>query len=131
MNVVPKQSANKIEAFRIGRWRVDHLDQEMLIRMRHIADARGSTIEEVMDRALLDFVEACVADSELATKVIPFPTKRLPNRNTSGHPCAWANFPPTHAMQGSGHTKVKLATVKPSVFALLQDSRQAASFVVF
>lgn len=72
------QRPDKIEVFRIGRWRMDHLDQEMMRTMRKIADKRGATIEEVMDRALVDFIARCVADSELATKIIQFPIKRPP-----------------------------------------------------
>jgi hypothetical protein len=79
----PEVKPDKIEVLRIGRWRTDHLDQQMIRTMRKIADKRGATIEEVMDSALADFVERCIADNELPTKIIPFPIKRRPNRNTS------------------------------------------------
>jgi hypothetical protein len=91
---LPKQWPDKIEAFRVGRWRVDHLDQEMMRTIRKIADKRGSTIEEVMDQALLDFVQRCVADSELSGKIIPFPIKRRPNPNSSSGYRQTADFVP-------------------------------------
>jgi hypothetical protein len=84
MKTLPEQWPNKIVIFRIGKWRTDHLDQEMMRTMREIADKRGSTIEEVMDRALLDFVERRIADSELTTKIIPFPIKRYPPHTIKG-----------------------------------------------
>src|SRR5215211_7676306 len=96
MKRLPKRWPDKIEVFRIGRWRMDHLDQEMMRTMRRIADQRGATIEEVMDRALADFVERCVADNELARKIIPFPIKRRPKPNTSRGNCQAADFLPVH-----------------------------------
>jgi hypothetical protein len=107
MKTLPKQWPDKVVVFRIGRWRTDHFDQEMMREMRKIADKRGSTIEEVMDRALVDFVERRVADSELATKIIPFPIKRLPPDTSSGTRQA-ADFPhPPHAIKGGGQTMPK------------------------
>src|ERR1043165_3707324 len=81
MKTPTKPWPNNVVIFRIGRWRTDCLDQGMMRAMRRISDECGSTIEEVMDRALFDFVQSCVADGELARKIIPFSTKRLPNPN--------------------------------------------------
>ena len=108
MKTLPKQWPANIEVFRIGRWRIDRFDQEMMRTMRKIADKRGDTIEEVMDRALHDFVERCVADSQLATKIIPFPTKPLPNRNTSSGKRRNADFLHCpYAIKGGGETMPK------------------------
>jgi hypothetical protein len=108
MKTLPKQWPDKIVVFRIGKWRTDHLDQEMMRTMRKIADRRGFTIEEVMDRTLLDFVERRVADSELTTKIIPFPIKRLPNPNTSNGNRQAANFlHPPHVIKGGAQTMPK------------------------
>ena len=123
MKTRPKQWPDNIEVFRIGRWRVDHLDQEMMRTIRKIADKRGSTIEGVIERAILDFVEQCIADSELATKVIPFPIKRRPNSNTSSGYCQAADFLPSHAIKGGGPMP-KTSIEKGNVFPLLEESRQ-------
>jgi hypothetical protein len=107
MKTPPKQWSDKIVVFRIGRWPTDHLDQEMMRTMRTIADKRGSTIEEVMDRTLLDFVERRIADSELATKIIPFPIKSLPSNTSSGNRQAADFLRPLHAIKGAGQTMPK------------------------
>lgn len=108
MKTLPKQWPDNIKVFRIGRWRIDHFDQEMMRTMRKLADERGATIEEVMDRTLLDFVERCLADNELPTKVIRFPIKRLPNINTSSGNRQTANcLPPPHAIKGGGRMMSK------------------------
>jgi len=124
MKTTAKQWPDKIEAFRIGGWRVDHLDQQMMRTMRKIADKRGSTIEGVIERAILDFVEQCIADSELAMKIIPFPIKRRPNPNTSSGYRQAADFLPPHAVVGGGQKMPKASIEKPNVFALLEESRQ-------
>jgi hypothetical protein len=105
MKTLPKQWPHNIQVLRIGRWRMDYLDQETLKTIRKIADKRGATIEEVMDRTLLDFVERRVADRELATKIVPFPMKRLPNGNTSTGNRQEVNFlHRLHAIKGGGQT---------------------------
>ena len=107
MKTLPKQWPNKVVVFRIGRWRTDHLDQEMMRTMRKIADRRGSTIEEVMDRALLNFIERRLADVELATKIIPFPIKRLPPNTSSGNRQAADLLHSSHAIKRGGQTMPK------------------------
>jgi len=131
MKTVSKQWPDKVEVFRIGRWRVDHLDQEMMRTMRQIADKRGSTIEEVMDRALVDFVEDCVADSELITKVIPFPIKRRPAPNTLSHCRQVGDLLPPHPIEEGAQTMPKALIDKPNVFALLEESRQLHESLCF
>jgi hypothetical protein len=107
MKTLPKQWPDKIVVFRIGKWRTDHFDQEMMRTMRKIADKRGLTIEEVMDRTLLDFVERRLADSELATKIIPFPINRLtPNTSSGNRQAADFRHPPS-AIKGGGQTMSK------------------------
>jgi hypothetical protein len=107
MKTPPKQWSDNIVVFRIGRWRTDHLDQEIMRTMRKIADKRGSTIEEVMDRTLLDFVERRIADNELATKIIPFPIKWLPLNTSSWNRQAADFLRPLHAIKGAGQTMPK------------------------
>ena len=45
----------------------------MMRAIRKIADERDWTIEEVMDRALVEFVERRHAEAKLETKIITFP----------------------------------------------------------
>ena len=123
MKTLPKIWPENVEVFRIGRWRVDHLDQQMMRRMRNIADKRGSTVEQVMDQALLDFVQRCVADSELETKVIPFRIKGRPRPNSSTRCRHSAHVRPLHEVKGGDQRIARGSIWKANLFAVLEQSR--------
>ena len=115
MKTLPEQLPDNIALFRIGKWRVDHLDQEMMRKLRQIANKLGSTIQEVMDRAILNFGEHCIAESELQMKIIPFPVQSRPNLDSSsGYSQAGASLR-SHEIAGGGQT---------TIFGLLEESRQ-------
>ena len=127
VKTLPRKWPDNIEAFRIGRWRVDHLDQEMMRKMREIADERRSTVEEVMDRALFDFIERCVADRELETKVIPFPTKRGPNPSKFKCLSLGKRFSDSsRSYRGRSHDGTKRSTGKPNVLRLTRGIKGVA-----
>jgi hypothetical protein len=48
-------------------------DRKFMIRLRRLADRTGETVEEHINRAIIQFVKHCEAEGELPTKVIPFP----------------------------------------------------------
>jgi hypothetical protein len=123
MKTLLKVWPDNIEVFRIGKWRADHLDQQMLKTMRKIADKQSSTIEDVMNRALLDFVNQCAAEGKLKTKVIPFPTKRRRYSNSSsGSRQSDHSLPPRGSSQNGGIMPTR-SIVNSNVLALLQESR--------
>ena len=130
MKTFPKPWPDNIEVFRIGKWRVDHLNQEMMTTMRKIADKRGSTIEEVMDCMLLDFIDRCAAESELETKVIPFPIKRGPNPNSSSDYREQHDFLPPGEVRGD-RAIPKGSTGKSNVLALIEESRKLRDSLCF
>ena len=123
MKTLSKIWPENVEVFRVGRWRVDHFDQEMMRTMRNIADKRGSTIEEVMDRALLDFAQRCVADSKPETKIIPFPIKRPASLDSSSGYRHWPHVVPRHKLTRGDERISKGSIWKANVFALLGQSR--------
>jgi hypothetical protein len=124
MKTPPKELPDNIEVFRIGKWRVDHFDQKLMKTMRKIADERGSTIEQVMDGALVEFVERCEVNAELATKVISFPMKRRPKPNTSGTYRSVNRACAAHAFQRCGQTMPKASTLQRDIFSLLEESKR-------
>ena len=131
MRTIREQWPDNVEVFRIGRWRADHFDQEMMRTMRKIADNRGSTIEEVMDRALVDFGKRCVADSKLETKVIPFPIKRRRSPNSSSGYRHWTHVMPPHKLTGGDESIPKGSLWKANVFVLLGQSRALRESLCF
>jgi hypothetical protein len=73
MNTPLKQLPDNVEQFRIAGLAMDAFDQEIMVSLRRLADLTGETVEEHINRAIIQFVKRCEADRELATKLIPFP----------------------------------------------------------
>src|SRR5262245_24927711 len=73
MQTLPRRLPKNVEQFRIAGYAVDGLDQEMLADLRRLADQTGETVEDHINRAVVEFVQRCQAEAELETKIIQFP----------------------------------------------------------
>ena len=73
MNTPPNRWPDNVKQFRVAGLAVGALDQKMMITLRRLADRTGETVDYHINRTIVDFVERCQAEGELATKIIPFP----------------------------------------------------------
>ena len=73
MNTPPQQWPDNVEQFRIAGLAMSEFDQEIMVSLRELADRTGETVDYHINRTIVDFVERCQAEGELATKIIPFP----------------------------------------------------------
>ena len=73
MNTPPNRWPDNVKQFRLAGLAVGALDQKMMVALRRLADRTGATVEYHINRAVVNFVERCQAEGELATKIIPFP----------------------------------------------------------
>ena len=73
MNTPPQQWPDNVEQFRIAGLAMSAFDQEIMVSLRELADRTGESVEEHINRAIIQFVKHCEAEGELPTKVIPFP----------------------------------------------------------
>ena len=73
MNTPPQQWPDNVEQFRIAGLAMSAFDQEIMVSLRELADRTGESVEEHINRAIIQFVKHCEAEGELTTKIIPFP----------------------------------------------------------
>src|SRR5437879_4954574 len=73
MNTPQKQWPENVTQFRIAGLAMSVFDQKIMVTLRRLADRTGETVEEHINRALVQFVKRCEAEGELPTKIIPFP----------------------------------------------------------
>lgn len=73
MNTPQNQWPDNVRQFRIAGFAMSAFDQKMMVSLRRFADRTGETVEEHINRAIVQFVKRCEAEGELPTKVIPFP----------------------------------------------------------
>jgi hypothetical protein len=73
MNTPPQQWPDNVEQFRIAGLAMSAFDQNIMVSLRELADRTGESVEEHINRAIIQFVKRCEAEGELPTKIIPFP----------------------------------------------------------
>jgi hypothetical protein len=54
---------------------LNKVDQTMMTRLRKLADREGWTVEDLMRKAIEQWVARCEVDRELETKIIRFPKR--------------------------------------------------------
>ena len=84
MKTPPKPWPHNVKQFRIAGLALSALDQKTMVTLRQLADRTGETIEHHINRAIVEFVERCQADGELAGKLIPFPKRMYADEAQSG-----------------------------------------------
>jgi hypothetical protein len=73
MSTPSKRWPDNVKQFRIAGLGMGAFDQKIMVSLRRLADRTGETVEDHINRAILQFIKRCEADGELAAKVIPFP----------------------------------------------------------
>jgi hypothetical protein len=59
--------------FTIDGWRVDALPREMLLRLRKLADRKGSTVADELRDGMAQWLAKHEAESKLPAKITQFP----------------------------------------------------------
>ena len=75
MKAVPQRLPDNAIPLTIHGWRVDVLSQEMLLRLRKLADHNGSTVADQLRMGMAQWLAKHEAESELPEKIIRFPTR--------------------------------------------------------
>ena len=75
MKAVPQPLPDNAIPFTIDGWRVDGLPQEMLLRLRKLADHNGSTVADQLRKGMAQWLAKREAERELPEKIIRFPTR--------------------------------------------------------
>ena len=75
MKAVPQPLQDNAIPFTIDGWRVDGLPQEMLLRLRKLADHNGSTVADQLRKGMAQWLAKREAERELPEKIIHFPTR--------------------------------------------------------
>jgi len=75
MKAVPQRLPDNAIPFTIDGWRVDVLSQQMLLRLRKLADHNGSTVAKQLSKGMSQWLAKREAESELPEKIIRFPTR--------------------------------------------------------
>ena len=73
MNTPQKEWPDNVTQFRIAGLAMSVFDQKIMVSLRRLADRTGETVEEHINRTIVQFVKRCEAEGELPTKIIPFP----------------------------------------------------------
>jgi hypothetical protein len=71
----PQRLPDNAIPFSIDGWRVDVLSQEMLLRLRNLADHNGSTVADQLRKGIAQWLAKREAERELSEKIIRFPTR--------------------------------------------------------
>ena len=69
----PQRLPDNAISLTIPGWRVHVLSQEMLLRLRKLADHNGSTVADQLCKGIAEWLAKREADSELSAKIIQFP----------------------------------------------------------
>jgi hypothetical protein len=71
-----KKSARNITPFVLeGLPPLHKLDQRMMRNLRNLADRTGCTVDDLIRKAILQFVAKAEAESDLENKIISFPKR--------------------------------------------------------
>ena len=71
----PQRLPDNAIPFSIDGWRVDVLSQEMLLRLRKLADHNDSTVADQLRKGIAQWLAKREAESELPEKIIRFPMR--------------------------------------------------------
>ena len=96
MNTPPQQWPDNVEQFRIAGLAMSAFDQEIMVSLRELADRTGESVEEHINRAIIQFVKHCEAEGELPTKLIPFPKLTLGHQASPRKYQRGVEFQPIH-----------------------------------
>jgi len=84
MKSLPQRLPDNGIPFTIDGWRVDGLPREMLLRLRKLADRKGSTVADELHDGMAQWLAKREAESKLPAKIIQFPRQLLTSRKI-GH----------------------------------------------